>query len=214
LSVGAACCAQRSFRRSFQQLRSSTRRAGKRVGLLRRKEEAKRIGGKRFGVLDCAANDTKSERGSRNSDIVGSRNEKVMIVLLATMLAFSSAALSAQKIEDIPWDESHIKQLRAAGKHAMFRFLDRQMDPENDMEWNDSSIVGTTRGIRRAAENMNWRCTPSLVRTLGFSPSIGRTLPGRSNLRDSLVPRTPATSGTGTKKARTLSSRTAMAYPR
>lgn len=66
--------------------------------------------------------------------------KKVMIVLLATMLAFSSAALSAQKIEDIPWDESHIKQLRAAGKHAMFRFLDRQMDPENDMEWNESSL--------------------------------------------------------------------------
>jgi hypothetical protein len=66
--------------------------------------------------------------------------KKVVIALLATMLAFSSAALSAQKIEDIPWDESHIKQLRAAGKHAMFRFLDRQMDPENDMEWNESSL--------------------------------------------------------------------------
>jgi hypothetical protein len=66
--------------------------------------------------------------------------KKVMIVLLATMLAFSSAALSAQKIEDIPWDESHIKQLRAAGKHAMFRFFLHQKDPDNEMEWTESSI--------------------------------------------------------------------------
>src|SRR5258708_27255743 len=66
--------------------------------------------------------------------------KKVMIVLLATMLAFSRAALSAQKIEDIPWDESHIKQLRAAGKHAMFRFFLHQKDPDNEMEWTEASI--------------------------------------------------------------------------
>ena len=65
---------------------------------------------------------------------------KASVLLLAMILAFASVAVSAQKIEDIPWDDSHIKQLRAASKHAMFRFLDRQMDPENDMEWNDSSI--------------------------------------------------------------------------
>ncbi len=65
---------------------------------------------------------------------------KASVVLLATILAFASVASSAQKIEDIPWDEAHIKQLRAAGKHAMFRFFGRQEDPENDMEWNESSI--------------------------------------------------------------------------
>lgn len=65
---------------------------------------------------------------------------RVSAIVLAIVLTFASVASSAQKIEDIPWDESHIKQLRAAGKHAMFRFLDRQMDPENDMEWDESSI--------------------------------------------------------------------------
>ena len=66
--------------------------------------------------------------------------KKMLIVLLTTMLAFASVASSAQNIEDISWDESHIKQLRAAGKHAVFRFFDHQKDPENDMEWNESSI--------------------------------------------------------------------------
>ena len=66
---------------------------------------------------------------------------KASVVLLAMILAFASVASSAQKIEDIPWDEAHIKQLRALGKHAVFRFLDRQEDPENDMESNESSIV-------------------------------------------------------------------------
>jgi len=65
---------------------------------------------------------------------------RVSVITLAIVLAFATVVSSSQKVEDIPWDESHIKLLRAAGKHAMFRFLDRQMDPENDMEWNDSSI--------------------------------------------------------------------------
>ena len=65
---------------------------------------------------------------------------KSSAVLLAMMLAFVSIASGAQKIEDIPWDEAHIKQLRAAGKHAMFRFFIRQEDPDNEMEWNESNI--------------------------------------------------------------------------
>ena len=66
--------------------------------------------------------------------------KKILIVLLMTMLAVASAAYSAQKIKDIPWDQSHIKQLRAAGKHSMFRFFIRQEDPDNEMEWNESSL--------------------------------------------------------------------------
>src|SRR5580704_794047 len=65
---------------------------------------------------------------------------KASVFLLATILAFVSIASGAQKIEDIPLDQSHIKQLRAASKHAMFRFFDKQQDPDNDMEWNVSSI--------------------------------------------------------------------------
>ena len=67
--------------------------------------------------------------------------KKVLIVVLTGMFAFASAALSAQKIEDIPWDASHIKQLRSLGKHAVFRFLIRQTDPNNEMEWTESSLV-------------------------------------------------------------------------
>ena len=66
---------------------------------------------------------------------------KASVVLLATILAFASVAFSAQKIEDIPWDESHIKQLRAAGKHAAFRVFLHQADPDNEMEWTESSIT-------------------------------------------------------------------------
>jgi hypothetical protein len=63
-----------------------------------------------------------------------------LTILLTTILAFATVAFSAQKIEDIPWDESHIKQLRSAGKHALFRFFDRQEDPDNEMEWNEPDI--------------------------------------------------------------------------
>jgi hypothetical protein len=66
--------------------------------------------------------------------------QRVAVFLLATMLWFAGAASSAQKIEDIPWDQAHIKQLRAAGKHAMFRFFLRQTDPDNEMESTESSL--------------------------------------------------------------------------
>jgi hypothetical protein len=66
--------------------------------------------------------------------------KKISTIFLTAMLAFARVAMSSQKIEDIPWDESHIKQLRAAGKHAVFRFWDHQAEPDNDLEWNESSI--------------------------------------------------------------------------
>jgi hypothetical protein len=65
---------------------------------------------------------------------------KISVVLVAIILALASVASSAQKIEDIPWNEAHIKQLRAAHKHAVFRFFDQQEDPDDDMQWNESSI--------------------------------------------------------------------------
>ncbi len=64
---------------------------------------------------------------------------KGLVVLLAMILAFGGVASSAQKIEDIPWDEAHIKQLRAASKHAMFRFFARQEDPDNELLWDEPS---------------------------------------------------------------------------
>ena len=65
--------------------------------------------------------------------------KKILIILLATMLAFASVASSAE-IDSLVWNQSNIKQLRAMGKHAVFRFLIRQEDPDNEMEWTESKI--------------------------------------------------------------------------
>jgi hypothetical protein len=65
---------------------------------------------------------------------------KASVVLLAMTLAFASVAASAQKIEDISWDEAHIKQLRAAGKDDVFHFLVRQDDPNNSMDWDEPGM--------------------------------------------------------------------------
>ena len=60
---------------------------------------------------------------------------KTSVVLLATILAFASVAFSAQKIEDIAWDESHIKQLRTANKAAVLRLV--QKTDESDFSLSD-----------------------------------------------------------------------------
>jgi hypothetical protein len=65
---------------------------------------------------------------------------KTSVVLLAMILAFASVAGSAQKIEDIPWDEAHVKQLRAAGKDDVFHFLVRQDDPYNSLDWDEPGM--------------------------------------------------------------------------
>jgi len=65
---------------------------------------------------------------------------KILTIFLTATLTFASVAYGMQKIEDIPWDQTHIKQLRHAGKHAVFRFFDHQSDPDNIEEWDESSI--------------------------------------------------------------------------
>lgn len=66
--------------------------------------------------------------------------KKILCVVLAGVFALSSVGHGGQKIEDIPWDESHIKQLRAAGKTAVFRFFLRQKDPHDENGWTESSL--------------------------------------------------------------------------
>jgi hypothetical protein len=65
--------------------------------------------------------------------------KKILVVLLTAMLAFASAVSSAE-IDTLAWNEANIKTLRAMGKHAVFRFLLRQEDPDNEMEWTESSL--------------------------------------------------------------------------
>jgi len=48
--------------------------------------------------------------------------KKLLIVLLTTILAFASAAFSAE-IDDLAWNESNIKTLRALDKAAVFRLV-------------------------------------------------------------------------------------------
>jgi hypothetical protein len=57
--------------------------------------------------------------------------KQILIFLLPTMLAFASAAFSAE-IDSLAWNQSNIKTLRAMGKHAVFRFLVRQENPNNE----------------------------------------------------------------------------------
>jgi len=66
--------------------------------------------------------------------------KKTLIILLTAMLAFASAASSAE-IDTLAWNQTNIKRLRALGKHAVFRFFLRQEDPDNEMEWNESNLI-------------------------------------------------------------------------
>jgi len=113
--------------------------------------------------------------------------KKILIVLLMTMLAFASAASSAE-IDSLPWNESNIKTLRAMGKHAVFRFLIRQEDPDNEMEWTESNIhwdyhwypagdgkyelaIGYASGPDIGNFTIYWQDAPRKIRSQGFSDS-------------------------------------------
>jgi hypothetical protein len=65
--------------------------------------------------------------------------KKILILLLTTILAFASAAFSAE-IDSLAWNKSNIKTLRAMGKHAVFRFLIRQVDPRDENGWTESDL--------------------------------------------------------------------------
>jgi hypothetical protein len=70
---------------------------------------------------------------------MGAIVRKASGVLLAMILAFATVASSVQKIEDIPWDESHIKQLRAFHKAAVLHFDLQQEDQEDLLSASDFS---------------------------------------------------------------------------
>ena len=57
-----------------------------------------------------------------------------------TMIAFAGVAAGGE-IDAVPWNQANIKTLRAMGKHAVFRFLIRQADPDNEIEWKESDLV-------------------------------------------------------------------------
>jgi hypothetical protein len=107
---------------------------------------------------------------------------KTSVVLLATILAFASVAFSAQKIEDIPWDESHIKQLRAAGKAAVLRFVQKTDDSdfslsdygEFEFDWYPAGdgkyelAVSSSTGPDISYLDIYWRDAPGKIRSQEF----------------------------------------------
>ena len=108
---------------------------------------------------------------------------KASVVLLATILAFASVAFSAQKIEDIPWDESHIKQLRAAGKAAVLRLVqetdESDFSPsdygEFEFDWYPAGdrkyelAVSSSTGPDISYLDIYWRDAPGRIRSQEFT---------------------------------------------
>jgi hypothetical protein len=66
--------------------------------------------------------------------------KKILILLVTTMIAFAGVAAGGE-LDAVPWNQANLKTLRAMGKHAVFRFLLRQADPDNEMEWKESDLV-------------------------------------------------------------------------
>jgi hypothetical protein len=64
---------------------------------------------------------------------------QILICVLTMMLAFASAAAGAE-IDSMAWNQTNIERLQAMGKDAVFRFLLRQVDPDNEMEWTETSL--------------------------------------------------------------------------
>ena len=108
---------------------------------------------------------------------------KTSVVLLATILAFASVAFSAQKIEDIPWDESHIKQLRAAGKAAVLRLVQKTDESdfslsdygEFEFDWYPAGdgkyelAVSSSTGPDISYLDIYWRDAPGRIRSQEFT---------------------------------------------
>lgn len=108
---------------------------------------------------------------------------KTSVVLLATILAFASVAFSAQKIEDIPWDESHIKQLRAAGKAAVLRLVQKTDESdfslsdygEFEFDWYPAGdgkyelAVSSSTGPDISYLDIYWRDAPGKIRSQEFT---------------------------------------------
>jgi len=65
--------------------------------------------------------------------------KKILVSFLIAMFAVASVAFSAE-IDNLPWNQSNIKTLRALPKDAVFQFFIRQYDPDNEMEWTEENI--------------------------------------------------------------------------
>lgn len=107
--------------------------------------------------------------------------KKVLIVLLTTILAFASAASSAQ-IDDLAWNEANIKTLRALGQTAVFRFVTGG-DPEEGVSnladldmfnWYPTGdgkyelAVGWSSGPEIASLTIYWQDTSRKIRSQEF----------------------------------------------
>lgn len=107
---------------------------------------------------------------------------RLAVFLLGMMLGFAGPASSAQKIEDIPWDQAHIKQLRAFDKAAVLHFVQRTDDSdfslsdygEFEFDWYPAGdgkyelAVSSSTGPDISHLDIYWRDAPGKFRSQNF----------------------------------------------
>jgi len=109
--------------------------------------------------------------------------KKIAIVLVVVMFGSASVAARAD-IAKVPWDEAHIKTLRAADKSEVVHFFLKQTDPEElftesdlpvfDFDWYPAGdgkyelVIGYAYGPDVSATAVFWRDGPGKFHTQGF----------------------------------------------
>jgi hypothetical protein len=107
--------------------------------------------------------------------------KKVLIVLLTAILAFASAASSAE-IDELAWNHANIKTLRTLGKAAVFRFVtggdtEKGISSLSDIDmfnWYPAGdgkyelAVGWSSGPDIASLTIYWKDAPRKVRSQDF----------------------------------------------
>jgi hypothetical protein len=107
------------------------------------------------------------------------------IALVLLVLMFGSASLAAgAEIAAVPWDEAHIKTLRAADKSEVVQFFLKQTDPEElftesdlpvfDFKWYPAGdgkyelVIDYAYGPDVSATTVFWQDAPGKFHSQGF----------------------------------------------
>ncbi len=109
--------------------------------------------------------------------------KKIAIVFL--IVIFGSASVAEADIAKVPWDEAHIKTLRAADKSEVVQFFLKQTDPEElftesdlpvfDFKWYPAGdgkyelVLGYSYGPDISSTTVFWQDQPGKFHSQGFS---------------------------------------------
>jgi hypothetical protein len=110
------------------------------------------------------------------------RVKKITIVLLVMM--FGAASMAEADVANVPWDEAHIKTLRAADKSEVVHFFLKQTDPEEnfsesdlpvfDFDWYPAGdgkyelVIGYSYGPDISSTLVFWQDRPGKFHSQGF----------------------------------------------